>query len=258
MSKLSTTKSKLTSDLKNILIGIGLTEKETSVYLAALEIGESTASDIAQRAKLNRVSTYDILEKLMKRGFISAYIKNRIKHFAATDPDLIFTDIEKKCQNLKGALPELHRIHGKTKHPRILYFEGAEAIKKVYEDTLTAKTEILNYANSKLIRDFWPAYDEEYVKERVKKKIYLRGIAPSDPTGESLVQENKTSYREIRLIKAGPFTFSNEINIYDDKVSIISFGENEVLGMIIESKEIANTQRAIFMMAWSFAGGVQN
>ena len=45
-----------------------------------------------------------------------------------------------------------------------------------------------------------------------------------------------------------------EINIYDDKVSIISFGEDELVGMIIESHEIADTQRAIFAMAWSFAG----
>ena len=64
----------------------------------------------------------------------------------------------------------------------------------------------------------------------------------------------KKNYREIRLVPPSEFSFANEINIYDDKVAIISFGKDKtVLGMIIESAEIADTQRAIFMMAWEFA-----
>jgi sugar-specific transcriptional regulator TrmB len=254
LSKFSTVELKLTMNLKNILINIGLTAKETAVYLAALELGDAPASEIALRSKLNRVTTYDVLEKLTKRSFISSYIRNRIKYFAATDPDFIRKDYRKRYMDLKEALPELRRLHGKTTHPRIRYYEGLDGIKKIYADTLTAKTEILNYADSKSIRDFWPKYDEEYVKERVKRKIYLRGIAPKDKYGERVIQENENMHREIRLTIGGPYAFSNEIHIYDEKVAIISFGKNEVVGMIIEGEEIANSQRAIFMMAWEFAG----
>lgn len=222
--------------------------------MSALELGPSPASDIAFRAKLNRVSTYDILKKLSKRGFIGSYTKENVKYFAATDPDIIRMDVRQKYLDLKESLPELRRLHGTTYVPRIRYYEGSEGIKKVYADTLTAKTEILNYADSKSIREFWPNYDEEYVNERVKRRIYLRGIAPLDEHGKRVTAENEKKYREIRLVQAGPFAFANEINIYDEKVSIVSFGKNEVVGMIIESPEIANTQRAIFMMAWEFAG----
>jgi HTH-type transcriptional regulator, sugar sensing transcriptional regulator len=243
--------------LNEILINIGLTKKEAAVYLATLELGDSPASDIAIRAKQNRVSTYDVLEKLRKRGFISRYTKKGVKYFSATDPDLIRTDVRQKYMDFKSSLPDLRRLHGKTSHPRVRYYEGIEGVKKVYTDTLTAKTELLNYADSKSIRDFWPNYDKEYVKERVKRKIYLRGISPRDEYGEKVVADNKKSHREIRLVKPGQFDFSNEINIYDDKISIISFGKDEILGMIIESPEIANTQRAIFTMAWQFAGNAQ-
>lgn len=241
-------------NLQNVLNNIGLTPKESRVYLATLELGPSPASDIALRAKLNRISTYDILKKLIKRGFISTYNRKSVKYFIATEPDAIRHEVRQKYLDLKEALPELRRLHGTTYIPRIRYYEGREGIKKVYADTLTAKTEILNYADSKSIREFWPNYDEEYVGERVKKRIYLRGIAPLDEYGEKVASENEKKYREIRLVKAGPYSFANEINIYDDKVSIVSFGKNEVVGMVIESPEIANTQRAIFMMAWEFAG----
>ncbi|MFA6024496.1 MAG: helix-turn-helix domain-containing protein [Candidatus Gracilibacteria bacterium] len=241
-------------NLQNVLNNIGLNAKESKVYLAALELGPSPASEIALRAKLNRVSTYDVLQKLMERGYISQAIKNRIKTFTATEPDLLRMDFRQKYLEFKEALPDLRRLHGSTYIPRIRYYEGIEGVKKVYADTLSTKTEILNYADSKSIREHWPTYDKDYVNERVKRRIYLRGIAPLDEHGERVAAENEKKHREIRLVKAGSFAFSNEINIYDDKISIVSFGKNEVVGMIIESPEIANTQRAIFMMAWEFAG----
>ena len=239
--------------LHDVLIGIGLTPKESMVYLAALELGDAPASDIAIRAKLNRVSTYDILEKLLHKGFISTYQDKRMKRFVATDPDLIRADFQKKYADLREAVPTLRRLHGKTSHPRVIYFEGLEGVKRVYADTLTAKTEILNYADSKSIRDFWPEYDNDYVSQRVKKGIYLRGISPRDEYGENVVAKNEENLREIRLVEPSEFSFANEINIYNDKVSIISFGKDEIVGMIMQGKEIADTQRAIFMLAWGAA-----
>lgn len=239
--------------LQNVLTNIGLTDKESKVYLAALELGPSPASDIAQRSKLNRVTTYDILEKLIEREYITRQTKNRITTFTAAEPDHIRMDIRQKYLDFKEVLPELRRLHGSTYIPRIRYYEGIEGVKKVYADTLTAKTELLNYADSKSIREYWPTYDQDYVNERVKRRIYLRGIAPQDAMGKRIAADNEKKHREIRLVKAGPYAFSNEINIYDEKVSIVSFGKKEVVGMIIESSEIANTQRAIFMMAWEFA-----
>jgi sugar-specific transcriptional regulator TrmB len=239
--------------LKNVFIGMGLSEKEAKVYLATLELGPSPASEIALRAKMNRVSAYDILERLIAKGFISTFLQNKVRTFASTDPDLLRDLYRQRYDQFKSVLPDLRRLHGKTPHPRVRYYEGIEGVKRVYADTLTAKSEILNYADSKSIRHFWPTYDEEYVKERVKHKIYLRGIAPDDELGREVAAQNKENFREIRLVPANKFSFSNEINIYDDHVSIISFGKDALLGMIIESPEIADTQRAIFKMAWEFA-----
>lgn len=234
-------------------MGVGLNEKEAQIYLATLELGPSPASEIAFKAKLNRVTAYDILERLIAKGFVSTFLKKRVRTFAATDPDLLRDLYRQRYDQFKAALPDLRRLHGKTPHPRVSYYEGVEGVKRVYADTLRAKTELLNYADSKAIRQFWPNYDEEYVKERVKRHLYLRGIAPNDEYGREVARHNKESYREIRLVPPGEFSFANEINIYDDKVSIISFGQDVLLGMIIESHEIADTQRAIFKMAWEFA-----
>lgn len=238
--------------LSKILQSLGLTEKEAKVYLANLEIGTNVVSEIGKKAKINRVTTYDILQKLTQKALVSSFTKNKLKYFTAEDPEKVFSEYQKRIKNLEESLPELKRLTGETKHAKVRYFEGIEGIKKIYEDTLTAKTELLNYANSAEIRNHWPEYDEEYVAKRHAKKIYLKGIAPLDELGIKVQSESPKFHREIRLVPGEQYNFTNEINIYDDKVAIISFND-ELIGTIIESPSIANTQRAIFNMAWEFA-----
>ena len=238
--------------INKVLQNIGMSEKEAQIYLACLSLGSSGVAKIAKRANLNRVSCYDLLEKLVQKGSINFLNKNNIRYFSATDPEILEQEATRHAKELHAALPDLRRLKTGNVHPHIQYFEGAEGIKAIYNDTLTSKTEILNYANSKEIRNFWPEYDHEYVEKRAKKNIYLRGIAPADEWGENVQEESQKYFREIRLVPKEKYNFTNEISIYDNKVAICSFGD-ELIGMIIESTEIANTQRAIFSMAWEFA-----
>lgn len=239
-------------ELIQILISLGLTDKESKVYLAATEAGTSPVSQIAQKAGINRVTTYDILEKLKQRGVISHFTKKQIKYFTATKPETLLEEFEKRTNSLRVALPKLKKLTGETAHPRVRYFEGLEGIKAIYADTLTSKTEILNYSNSAEIRKAWPNYDSEYAEKRAKKQIFLKGICQNDESGKKVHELDKKYFREMRVLEPDQFDFTNEINIYDDKVAIISFKE-ELIGMIIESAEIANSQRAIFDMCWKFS-----
>lgn len=244
----------ISMNLISVVKNIGLTDKEARVYLACLELGSSVVADIAGRARVNRVTAYDVLEKLIKKGMVNFMTKKGARFYDATDPQTVSAETKRKADDFKKALPDFKRLKGDAIHPRIKYFEGLEGIKAIYEDTLNSKTEILNYANSREIRDHWPTYDEDYVRRRVQKKIFLRGIAPMDEHGKWVHEHDKENFREIRLVPAEQFTFTNEINIYDDKVAIISYKDRPLIGMIIESLEIANTQRDIFKMAWAFTG----
>ncbi|MDP2642290.1 MAG: helix-turn-helix domain-containing protein [Candidatus Peregrinibacteria bacterium] len=239
-------------ELIQILTSLGLTDKESKVYLAATEAGTSPVSQIAQKAGINRVTTYDILEKLKQRGVISHFTKKQIKYFTATKPETLLEEFEKRTNSLRIALPKLKKLTGDMSHPRVRYFEGLEGIKAIYTDTLTSKTEILNYSNSEEIRNAWPNYDIEYVEKRAKKQIFLKGICQNDEYGKKVHELDQKYFREMRLLDPTQFDFTNEINIYDDKVAIISF-KDELIGMIIESAEIAKSQRVIFDMCWKFS-----
>lgn len=235
-----------------ILKRLGFSQKQAKVYLACLEMGPSSVIQVSRKTEITRGSTYDVLEKMLARGYVSkVHVDKRVK-FSAVDPDALKWRFENRLRDFEIALPELRGQFNKTAHPKVRYFEGIDGIKRVYADTLTATTEILNYANSKEIRLHWPNYDEEYVVKRFQKKIPLKGIAPDDDAGKRVQKEDKKYLRETCLLSSKEFRFTNEINIYDNKVAITSF-HGELIGIIIESQEIADTQRDIFKMAWAFA-----
>ncbi|HVW66701.1 MAG TPA: helix-turn-helix domain-containing protein [Candidatus Peribacteraceae bacterium] len=247
----------MAKELLPVLQAVGLDDKEAQLYLAGLQIGSAPASDYAKTTGLNRITTYNALESLVHRSLFTFVKKMRGKWYAPVAPEYLSLEVQKNAQALERALPELRSLQGTSfRKPRVRFFEGWEGIRKVYEDTLTAKSELLNFANSTVVRKFWPSYDDEYVAQRVKHGIYLRGIAPDDATGKRVHGEDKQYLREIRLVSSKDFDFRNEIKIYDHKVAIVSFGTDQVelFGVIIESKEVAETQRQIFEMAWRYAG----
>ena len=59
----------------DVLTEIGLSDSEKKVYLALLELGDSTRSDIVNRAKVTGSKVYELLEKLQDKGFVSIYLK---------------------------------------------------------------------------------------------------------------------------------------------------------------------------------------
>ncbi|MCF7844571.1 MAG: hypothetical protein K9M03_01965 [Kiritimatiellales bacterium] len=244
------------ANLQRSLESIGLDAKEAKLYIAGLQLGSAAASDYAHKTNINRVTAYNYLELLAKRGIFTVVKKQRGKWYTPVAPEQLSFEAHKNVQSLDRIMPELRSLQGsKHRKPHVEFYEGWEGVHRVYEDTLTAESEILNFANSIVVRSSWKNYDEEYVAKRVERCIHLRGIAPDDEAGREVQGKDKDSNREIRLVSGKDFDFNNEINIYDNKVSIISFGKDEadVFGVIIESKEVAETQRQIFEMAWRYA-----
>lgn len=238
------------ANLRNLLESAGLTGKEASVYLAGIELGEATIQQLAEQADLKRPTVYDIVESLEKKGVFSMVTKKKKRYFLAENPENVLALLKTRQHAFLEALPELKLLYQTGgKKPRIRFYEGAEGLKVMYWDTLESKGAVLAYG---AITEMWEAVSQEfirdYVRERVKRGIFMRGIVPNTSDSQEYVKRDKQEMRHLLLVPANKFTFNNEINIYNDKVAIFSFPDK--IGVIIESKKIAETQRAIFELAW--------
>lgn len=241
---------------KNQLIYLGFSNKEASVYLALLELGPSTTTEISRRAGINRTTGYDILESLSSDGLVNPIGETKIQKFVAENPDKVIIYLENKIkqgeERLKHAynlLPELFSIYNIEEKPMVKYYEGIDRIKEVFEDTLTAKDEIVGYAVG---TDAFEAVGEEYLrdyfKRRVVKNIKVRVIAPDDPDTLKVTARDKEELRESYIVPRNLFYFTTETNIYNNKILIMSWKEK--FAVLIESKEIADAQKKVFELAW--------
>ncbi|MES2023338.1 MAG: helix-turn-helix domain-containing protein [Patescibacteria group bacterium] len=244
--------------LINTLQNAGLSDKETTVYIALLELGKGTVSQIARKAGINRTTGYDILDNLVSKNLISVSGKEPKQEYVAESPvhlrEFIKREIAKKNETLKdidSVIPELKSMQNLTGRPRVRFYEGMEGLREVYEDTLTATETILGCANIENAFTGFPGYFASYFKRRAAKGIFVRGIIPDTKGGRERKSLDKEENRESYLVPADKFNFIPEINIYDNKVMIASWREK--LGIIIESSEIADAMKKIYELAWAEA-----
>jgi HTH-type transcriptional regulator, sugar sensing transcriptional regulator len=245
-------------DLKKTLEYIGFSEKEVSVYLALLELGKGTVTEISRKAGINRPTGYHILASLEAKELVKVSGKEPKQEYVAESPDQIEKMLLKKIENdqsfIKEArkiIPELKSIHNVTDRPKVLFYEGREGMEKVYEDTLTSTEPIRAYASVENMHKGMPGYFPEYYKRRAGKGIAIRAIIPDSETGRDRKSLDSKEMRETALVPTDVFNFSPEINIYDDKVMIASWREK--LGIIIKSSEIAEAMKKIYELAWAEA-----
>ena len=124
-------------------------------------------------------------------------------------------------------------------------------MQNVYEDTLTSSEMILAYACIDDMHKALPNYFPEYYKRRAQNGIVIRGIVPKTKLALERSEHDKEEKREIAFVPADKYSFSPEINVYDNKVMIASWREK--LGIIIESAEIADAMKKIYNLAWAEA-----
>ncbi len=256
--------------LKTVLQNIGLTDKDADVYLACLEMGTQPASVIAKRAGLKRPTTYLILESLVKRGLMSEYSGSSVKFFTPVQPDQLMSYVEKQKRSLsqhqrelEQYLPQLSALANPySLNPKVRFFDGIEGVERVMNDTFTTKEPIRCFTSLDcwFLRPETQEYIMWYGKQRVKHyKIPERAIANDTPKNRKYLEDDYPDiqetdiYSQFRWLPSDVGLFQNEINIYDNKVAIVSISQRELLGMIIESESIATTQKAIFEVAWKAA-----
>ncbi|MDD5463541.1 MAG: helix-turn-helix domain-containing protein [Candidatus Moranbacteria bacterium] len=231
----------------------GLNETEAKIYLASLELGQTSVSRIARKSGIKRTTIYLSLENLAAKGLISTVKKEGKSLYYAEDPRNLERIMQERKDRISKLMPELLAFTSLIdKKPEIRYFEGVEGIKEVLMHALNnADQEICNMYSEVFITDFDEKYfTEYYVPERMKKKIFVRTLVPDNELMRSL--ESEKSFRKIKLLPPDLFKINIEIMLYGkDKVNIISFKEK--FALIIESPAIHNSFKSIFETLWATA-----
>lgn len=235
---------------------LGLSDEEARVYVACLEINGGPISVVAKKAGVHRVSCYHTIDKLLDKQLLSQYTKNGVKYVSPEPPEHLLKMTEEKMTLAKSLLPELQLLASALAFkPTMRSYEGADGVRKVFEESLSAKGEIQGYTNLRQFIDFSPQFFEHYTQQKLRKGIKTRFLSPN--TVESvrvmdpfLPKKFNRNLLEILLVNKEQFLFENEILIFNNAVGIVSLKKEELLGVVIESPTFARTMKAVFDLAW--------
>ena len=231
-----------TEDLKQA----GLTENESKVYLALIDIGAAHAGQISRKSGLHRRTVYDTVEMLIKKGLVGYILQNNRKLFSAASPNRILEMISEKQNLLNPIVENLMQKYSKTREKEETnFYKGKEGLKSVFEDQLNAK-EILILGASVKAYDVLKFYFKWYDKKRKQKKIKARIIAQSHD-----IKKEKIPFADVRYL---PEKYSNpvSVNIYGDTTAIILWAK-EPFAIVIKNKEVAEGYKNYFELMWKVA-----
>ena len=244
-------------DIQKTLEKIGLSQKQAHVYLALLDLGEAKMTDIAKKAGMKRPTVYLIIEELELLGLAGSVLKGKKKMYSAAHPRRLVELTKFRANQVEETMPELLARYGKdSEKPKVQMFEGEEGVGKAYQEAFTflsTKEEGLWMGNITYLKDRFPEVLRSYnklIKDLRNPKI--REIICGGPKAHEWVKEMQprlSAHHKIKYTPENNFGFTDQL-IIGNKIIFFSFGE-KVFVLVVENKELAQTQRALFEILWN-------
>lgn len=240
--------------MEEILKNIGFKEKEISVYVQLNKWSQARAVNLSVELNFPKSTVIEILYKLEKRGFVSKLRRGNYFIFHAESPEKVISALDGKILELnalkKKADEVVKQLITQRKNPNIpnvRYFNGIEGIKALYEDTLTSQGSIFAYGNFEAETDYIKSFSEDYWGRRSNAKIHLIGLIPDTKVNREMSLRTNKKHLRVTYLYDKKYMTPLEIDVYDDKIAIMSFKES--FGILIKSKIISEALKNIINMA---------
>lgn len=236
---------------------LGLSEKETEVYLAMLRTGSTGAAAIARTAGLPRQTTYSLLEELVTQGFVEQSDKKGVRQYYA-DPNAIGKLVTRRKEELdraKKALDEeIPKLLSENRRgislPVVQYYEGQEGLKRLFEDILDTHKS----PKAKSFRGFginrlyggMESYMRDFLKRRHKLGVTTNLFIADAPDNFGIKGPDTTLGRDIKRLDID----EQEAGIYLAGKKAYFFSYKDNMGVMIENQAITEYLKQAFDALW--------
>lgn len=232
------------------LESIGLNEKQAKIFLAALELGPATISDISRRSKIKRSTVYNLIDPLLQQNLMSKIPQKKRVLYKAKPPRRILSILEEKRRNFEKLLPQLESLHNaKGSRPRVKFHEGKEGILEAYREMFTTSKKIYSVGSIDEILSVLKHEEVDTIFGLLRKNggKLLDLLKPSEVAEDYSKQE----YRKgLSTIKTLPPDFEIQIDIITRGNKTAFFSFKSLMAVIIEDEDIAKSQQQLLKYIW--------
>lgn len=238
--------------------GLGLTEKEISVYLGLVTHGGiGSTIDVAGFTGIARTSVYDTLLSLQRKGIVVEKRRKNTKIFSVETPAHLLAFLHKQeaalettKQKLKGTVADLESmLNPALPVPSLRQFRGEEGILRMWEEQILAtqqQGEAFNvFCTHQFLANFQPWLQEkskELLPMGVQVKVLVNSPA-EDPIFIKIRNFEVKASQHSYVFAAGMNVMGNFIGFWDEIDSLS--------GQLMENAHVARMQRVMFDQAWA-------
>jgi sugar-specific transcriptional regulator TrmB len=242
----------------------GLSNQQAAIYELLLAKGKERASRLVREVPWKRGVVYKILSELVELGLIEeTKTPGAVTTFAPKHP-LSLKDLAERHEreardrtlSLESALPSLvSQFNLSIGTPGVQFFEGEAGVEKTLDDSLASGKIIYTYADIEAVMKYIPDINTRYVAKRERLGIDKKALLLDNPFAREYMKTYHRLVTDVKLIPplrdAAPF--HSVMEIYDGKVSYITFEESRMIGVIIDNRAIFDMHKYLFEYLWSLA-----
>lgn len=244
--------------MEDILLQIGLTDKEASLYLLLLQSPNQTAQQLADKTNIKRTNVYRLLDNLLDQGLVYSDA-SPVKRFAATEPQSLQKLLQSKQIELKRTASSLSALMPTFRSqyslsldkPGVFHMAGKDGFERLLEDMVCSETEVLLIAS-----DDVPDDEEtlerfrELLVERMTNGVKTRALFHRATYSERIKKEFNERGIEVRFI--GDTPFKGEAVMYEDNTAFTVYDPSLIV-TVLTNKHIVGTMRSLFEQLWLIA-----
>lgn len=237
-------------DLISELVKIGMNINQAKVYLALLELGESSIQKLSKKCGVGRTLIYTFLDKMKSERYIAETSKGKTKVYSANNINTIIQKKEEDIKNLKNKSELFEKLKSNCINPpKVTFYEGIDGIKSVYDDILFSKKDIKSFEDIEILKKNLPEnFFDYFPKERAKREIWIKSISRESLIAKEFSRNNNELMRTTKFVNVPPLNC--DINIYGNKVAIFDLQKDTQMALIIENESIAKTMEIIWDQIW--------
>lgn len=240
----------------------GANPREASIYMHCLQLGASSVQELARAMKMNRVTVHSAVEQMLEKGLLFETRKGKRRLIVAEEPVSLLRLLAKKEQ-------EIIRVRGGMEHilrllvglqatdqsvPTVKLYEGAEGFKKMLEETLSARGEILMFSYVPLFSELVGVkHLEDHFRRRADRGIHSRLLFPPCAFANTVAMRSREYRAQVRTLPP-QYVWQSGIFSWNDCLALTSYTQRHLTCTIIENREIAHFFRLVmFELCWNQA-----
>lgn len=233
----------------------GFSDQDVLIITFLLHFGKASVKEISRQTGISYSTVEYHCHNLNRAGILHLTRRNSKFFYAMCSEEdfLSWIDgrkhrmLEEHANTIEDVKAYFKVMRERTGKPELLYFDGVEEVREIYEDMLKTKASVYGWRDIKILQKaLGKEYLASYIERRLKLGIKSFAIMPDNRVNRAYDRKNQNRQAKFdRHLK-----LPGEIRMFHNKVAIITFQKDHPVGFMMVGDLAFRMFKAIFDLAW--------